>query len=326
MFAYAGWIRKFTGGRLIAVGISLVILCTHVKSQRVQDQIPVSEIVVRAAQQTKRYSEEFKDLLAKETKTLRIFDKNEIPKKERVIVSNFLVYQFLKGTGEITELRSVIAVDGKPVSNAEGRATDLFERVSKAGSSAEELERIQKESLRFDEEIKIVGLTLFQGIALDQRVRDSFVFEVVGRTMVGDTEATMLRYRQIKDSDLIRVSDRPGSPAVLDYDLDLGELKNASPRLRGTLWIDAKTYQILRENRELAIQPDGSQTPLVIAANDFEYSRSDFGIHTPRRIVHTQFRVDPKARRQTRHIEYQFVYSDFIRPKVDVTSDKPSQS
>jgi hypothetical protein len=327
MFAYVPSIRKYVGCRALAIGIGLMLLGVDAKGQL--DQTPprnnVDEIVRRSSLQTKRYSEEFKNLLAKETKTVRTFDKKENVKKERVIVSNFLVYQFLKGTGEITEFRSVLSVDGKVVSDVEKRAIELFERVSKSSTTASELERIQKESLRYDDEIQISGLTLFQGIALDERVRDSFLFEIVGREMLAGTEAWKVQYRQIKDTDLIRISDKPGGPAVLEYDFDLGDLKHVSPRLRGTLWIDAKNYQILREVRELAIKPDGFEAPVVIASNAFEYSPGEFGIYTPRRIVHSQFRVDPKIQRGVKEVEYLFEYSDFTRPKVEVTSDKPAQ-
>ncbi|HJS52602.1 MAG TPA: hypothetical protein VJ781_11930, partial [Pyrinomonadaceae bacterium] len=74
-------------------------------------QTNAGEIVLRSAEQTKRYSEEFINLLAKETKTFRIFDQNQTVKKQRVIISNFLVYQFLNGNSEITEFRSVLSVD-----------------------------------------------------------------------------------------------------------------------------------------------------------------------------------------------------------------------
>ena len=319
MFAYAGYIRKY------ARRGSLAIICLIFLSSPAASQVPVSEIVLRSSQQTKRYSEEFKNLLAKETKTIRLFDKNGRAKKERVIVSNFLVHEFLKGKGEITEFRSVLSVDGKAVANIEKRAIDLFERVSKAESSAGQLARIQKESLRYDDEIQIIGLTLFQGIALDKRVRESFAFEVTGQEKISNSDAYVLQYKQVKDSDLIRISDEPGRPAVLEYDFDLGDLKNVRPRLKGTLWIDRTNYQILREIREFTLRPEGFERPVVIAQNEFEYFQSDFGIHTPRRIIHTQFWVDPRSRRSVKEIEFQFVYSDFTRPKVEVTSDKPAQ-
>ena len=319
MFAYTGWIRKHACGPALAFGICPLFFYSHAQSQPT-----INDIVLRSSRETKRYSEEFKNLVAKETKTIRTFDKSDRLKRERVIVSNFLVYQFLNGNGEITEFRSVLSVDGKLVSDPEKRAVELFERVSKAESSAGELTRIQKESLRYDAEIQIVGLTLFQGIALDERVRDSFIFEFEDRELVGSSDTYVLRYRQIKDSDMIRLSNRTGIPAVLEYDLDLGDLKNTSPRLNGTLWIDRNNFQILREVRELVMRWDEFERPTVIAANEFEYSPGEFAIYPPRRIVQTQFRADPKTRRTTKEIEYQFVYSNFIRPKVDVSSDKPS--
>ena len=304
-----------------------MLLCVHASAQVDQrhPKMNVEEIIRRSSLQTKRYSEEFKNLLAKETKSVRIFDKKENLKKERVIISNFLVYQILNGNGEITEFRSVLSVDGKPVSDVEKRAIELFERVSKMDTTTSELERIQKESLRYDDEIQITGLTLFQGIALDERVRDSFLFEIIGRETLAGLEAWGVRYTQTKDTDLIRISEKPAGPAVLEYDFDLGHVKNPRPRLRGTLWIDVKNYQILREIRELTIRPDGPGEPILIAGNEFEYAPSEFGIYTPRRIVHSQFRVDPKTLRSIKEIEYSFEYSNFSRPNVEVTTDKPPQ-
>ena len=327
MFAYVRSIGKYARCCSLALGIGLILLGIDAQAQPDQKQVQnnVDDIVRRSSVQTKSYSEEFKNLLAKETKTVRIFDKKEALKKERVIVSNFLVYQFLKGTDETTEFRSVLSVDGKPVSGVEKRAIELFERISKASTTTSELERIQKESLRYDDEIQITGLTLFQGIALDERVRDSFLFEIVGRQVIAGSEAWAVRYTQVKDTDLIRISDKPAGPAVLEYDFDLGDLKNARPRLRGTLWIDAKSYQILREIRELTLRREGSLEPIVIATNEFEYSSSEFGIYIPRRIKHSQFRFDPKTPGGIKEIEYLFEYSDFTRPKVEVTSDKPAQ-
>jgi hypothetical protein len=320
MFAYVGCIRKYARSSSIAV---IFLILSSVPIQAQYGVPPVADTVVRSSQQATRYADEFKNLLGREIKTVRTFDKNESVKKERVIVSNFLVYELLRNRGSITEFRTVVSVDGKPVPEAEKRTVQLFERVSKAQTSADELERIQKESLRYDEEIQIVGLTLFQGIALDERVRDAFKFEVVGREKLNETEAYILEYRQIKDTDMIRISGKPGAAAVLDYDYDVGELRNARPRLRGRLWIEINSYRIVREVRELLIQADGFEKPVLIAANEFDFSPSEFGINTPRRIVHSQFRIDPKNRRAFKDVEYQFLYSDFARPKVEVTSDKP---
>jgi len=308
------------------MGTFLGFLTIPARQQSRQNQPPpnVGEIVLRAAAEAKRYRDEFKNLLAKETKTIRVFDKSENLKKERTIVSNFLVYESMKHAGDVTEFRNVLSVDGKPIENADERAVEFFERVLKAKSSESELEKIAKESLRFDTELQIAGLTLFQGIALDDRVRDSFVFEVVGRENSGNSDAYVLRYRQSKPSALIWISDKPAGPAVLDYAFDLGNLKGADPRLGGTLWIDTTTFQILREIRHLSIQPIGFDAPVTIASNDLEYSTSEFGLHTPRRIVHVQFRLDAKKKQVTKEVEYTATYSDFVRPRVEVKSDKPN--
>jgi len=324
MFAYVTRIGKFTSWPLaLAIIVGTFGPTSLAQTPQRPTQPSIDEIVSHSARQVRHYSKEFKDLLAKETKTIRIFDDNETLKKERVIVSNFLVYQVSRGSGEITEFRSVLSVDAKPVSDVEKRAVELFERVSNAETTARELERIHTEGWRYDDGLHIMGLTLFQGVALAELVRESFLFEVVGREMLGNSDVYIIRYNQIKETDLIREADKTSRPAVMIFDFDLDGIKSANPRLSGTFWIDAHNYQILREQRRLSLHPEGFDKPVVLASNEFEYSVSDFGINIPKRIQYTQYRLDRKTRKPAKQIEFIFSYSDFSRPKVDVTSDKP---
>ncbi|HMS41481.1 MAG TPA: hypothetical protein PKE69_14710, partial [Pyrinomonadaceae bacterium] len=104
----------------------------------------LNEILQNANLQAQKYTEEFKNLLADETKTFETYDKNGKLKKGSVIESNFFVLQSEKSGNVTSEYRSVTKVDGKSVGDSEKRSADLFEQIAKAKSPAEELERIQK--------------------------------------------------------------------------------------------------------------------------------------------------------------------------------------
>lgn len=282
--------------------------------------VTVSEVVSKSALETERYVTLFRNLVARETKTIRLFDKNEKEKRSRAIVSNFMVYQLSKDANEITEFRSVLTVDGKPVGDIEKRTSDLLEQIKKAETSAKELERIQKESLRYDDEIKIVGMTLFQAIPLNENIRRSLTFELAGKETMGGRELYVVRYKQNEPSRFVRLNqkEKNDEKGVLDYECDLQGLKNVNERISGILWIDTATFQIVRESRELTIQPERFETRIPIAKNEFEYIKSEFGILTPRRISHVQYRIDKKGRRSIKDVEVLFEYSDFVKPDVEV--------
>jgi len=277
------------------------------------------EIVRRARAESVHYSEEFRNLLATETKTFNIYDKGSMLKKHRVVVSNFLVYDLSSSKSAITEFRQVLSVDSTPVANATDRAVELFEKVSKAASTSKELERIQKESLRFDPEIKMYGLTLFQAIALNERIRDVMKFTVSGTTRIGKTKAYVLQFEQILESPYISAGHNSGDPnSVLDYEFD--SKGPAGPRIKGTLWIDAGTFQIVREVRTLTIQPKGFAMPVVLTSSEFEFDESKYGIRTPKHVVHTEYRIDKDH--GSKYIEITFDYSQFTRPDVEVVPEK----
>jgi hypothetical protein len=282
-----------------------------------------NEIVRRASEQVKQYREEFRNLLAKEARTFRIFDRKSSLKKQRVIVSNFLVYDLSTTKDQTTEFRNVISVDGNPVSNPDDRAVELFEKVARASTAAKELERIQKESLRYDEEIKMFGLTLFQAIALNEKVRDVIDFEFAGTAKIEGTETFVLKFKQTKPSFYINTSGNPPVDAVLDY--EYGGSKSAESMIDGTLWIDAQTFQVAREERNLRIREKGKNTPALLTSNVFEFEEGRFSIRTPKRISHVEYWVNDDHS-NAKHIEIEYDYSAFTRPDVEVLPDKTKTS
>lgn len=301
-----------------------IILMAGVSTSLAQG-LTVNEIVDRAATRSKVYLETFKNLLSEERKTFELFDKNGKEKKRKTIESTFLVYELSKGNGEVAEFRNVIAVDGKKMDNVDGRAQDFFEKVTKSASSAKELDEIRDESSRYDTDFAINGLTLFQAIALRDKLRGSFTFTLLGSESVNGHETLVIRFEQNAANRLLTVNSDAGAADEYDssnYDIDIeGDKKTPlNARICGTIWIDPVTSNIRREVREWTIQPQGYSSPLVVATNTFEYGDSAFGILTPTKIVHKQSRVDLKERKDRPDIAVTFVYSKFTRPDVEVKS------
>ncbi len=281
----------------------------------------VEEIVRRAAQQKLVYTEAFANLLSEETKTFEVYGRDGSVKKRRVVRSTFIIYQLSKDPAKITEYRNVSAVDGKPLGETDARAQNFFEQLVKVESSAKELERIETESQRYDEELFVSNLTLFQSVALAEPLRSSFRFKLSGKELIDGREVHVIEYDQINASPGV-VIDRvvAGHPGVV-YDVDLKGLKDVNERLSGKLWIDSQTFQVVRENRLLSIQPTGFPTRIPVSENSFEFQKSAFGILTPKRITHLQFDIDKKTRSSVKDVQIVFEYDKFTRPDVDVRSD-----
>lgn len=297
---------------------------------QIQPPLTANEIASRAAERAKAYTEAFKNLLSEEKKTFEIYDKKGEVKKRRTVDSTFLVYQLSKKEGVVAEFRNVTAVDGKPVANAESRAADFFEKVAASSDSRSELDRIQQESTRFDEDFAINGLTLFPAIALSDELRPIFWFTLAGKEKIDAKDIYVVAYEQIRPNPSVTINRRPsGDVPSHNYDIEIDdEGLELNPRIRGRLWIDADTYNVRKEVRERRIQPAGFANAMVVAEDTFEYGDSDHGILTPRRITHLQYRVLVKDREARKDTKVMLEYGKFTRPDVEVKSsevkgDKP---
>jgi hypothetical protein len=322
MFPHRRIFRNSRRWLAVIVFVIWAVAAVYSQTATVSTTLETNEIVRRAADETRHFRDEFRNLLAKEVRTFRIYDKKSSLKKQRIIVSNFLVYDLSTTKDQTTEFRNVVSVDGKPVSDPDDRAVELFEKVSRASTASKELERIQKESLRYDEEIKMFGLTLYQAIALNEKIRDVIDFQSAGSAKVQGTDTIVLKFRQTKPSFYINTSGNPPVDAVLDYEFGS---KSAESLIDGTLWIDSRTFQIVREERNLWIREKDMTVPALLTADVFEFEESRFTIRTPKHIVHVEYWVD-SDHRGAKHIEIEYDYSAFTRPDVEVLPDKTKSS
>ena len=303
----------------VLIAMAIIYCSLSINAQTVQ----IEDILVNAAQQASTYSEAFKNLLAEEIKLFETFDKNGNKKVKRTVGSTFIVYGLQNAEGQIVEFRNVTTAEGKPIGRTENRAQIFFEKVASAGNSAKERQQLADESLRYDPEIKIDGLTLFQALPLAVNIRPALEFTRLPDEILGGRKLIVLTYKQVKPSSAIRTStDANGSSAEtsMAFDLDLKIEPAGTERLRGTFWIDAETFQTRREVRELTAQPQNFPAPVVISKTEFNYSDSLFDILTPATIIYTDYNLDKKKLVSFPDLRVTFTYSKFSKADVEVKS------
>ncbi|MGI8883750.1 MAG: hypothetical protein ACR2IA_05855 [Pyrinomonadaceae bacterium] len=264
------------------------------------------EIVNKAAKQQSVYIDTFKNLIAEEIKTIESFDKNGNVEKTRKIVSTFIVYQFSTDANQAAEFRNVLSVDGKPVKNSDKRAQKFFEKIVKAESSKKEFEKLNDESLRYDRYLKFTGFTLNSAYTLSENLIPYFDFQIVRKEKFNGREVYILSYKQLRESPEIKITT--------SKDIKL------NARLSGSLWIDAETFQVWREERERTVQPEIFDKPVMTSQETYEYQKSDFGILTPKKITYTNYAVKVLQKTSVKDAKLTLEYGKFSKPETEVKS------
>lgn len=235
----------------------------------------LQEFLRRASLSVSEYIARFKDLTADEEQKVEEYDGAGKLKRQRRIVSDLIIYQSQLDTSKAAEYRYVREVDGVAVAKREERLVNLFNRLAKADSVKKELDRISRESQRYNHKYSTDGLTLLQGLLLAENLRSSIQFTDAGRERVNGREVIVVQYQQVTQNPDLNTRFASLPPV----------LKGAEPLYRGRLWLDAETAQIWREERELTLRLSSLNHPLVLWKFEFEYVGSSFGILTPQRIV-----------------------------------------
>ena len=302
--------------------ITLILFLTMVfiGSLKAQNPPTIEIILTESGKQTTNYREAFKNLLAIETKTFEQFGKNGEVKEKKTVESNFLVYQSSKDAKVSSELRSVTKVDGKPVSDSVERSNRFFAELAKATTLKSELEKIQKEGNRYDKTIEVIGLTLYEAVILSDNLRPFFDFKLLSSENYQGNDVFVIGYTQTKKSPFISFNEdnKNSKDLTLNFELDLPKsLRKTDAFLNGKLWIDAKTYQIRREERILTIQ---TANPINIMESTFEYQPSNFEIFVTKQISVLVNKLKEKDKKYivTKETKVSFDYSEFKKSETDV--------
>lgn len=306
------------------LGAAFILLTTAFISKGQSVRVPtLTEILDGAGSTSKVYLETFKNLIADETKTFVIYKRNGDEKKRRTVTSNFIVFPLTKQPDRVVEFRNVVSVDGKTVKDGDKRVQELFEKISDAKTTENEIKRLTDESLRHDEQILISGMTLFQSVALESELRPFFRFDLGPMQQMNGRSVFVVTYDQVRETAKIAVnsSTESGGSYGQRYEIDVDKDVPLNARLSGNLFVDAENYQILAEDRKITIQPEGFTRPLAAIEDRFEFQESEFGILTPKQIIHTQYRARIKDRKMIKEAEVTFRYGNFSRPDIEVKAD-----
>ena len=284
--------------------------------------ISLAMILTEAEKQTVNYREEFKNLLAIETKTFEEYDREGEIEDQKIVESNFFVYQSAKDEGVSSELRNVIKVDGKLVPDSQARADRFLAEIQKTTTVEKELDKIQDEGLRYDKTIKLSGFTLFEGFVLSDNLRPYFDFKLLGSETYQGNEVYVVSYQQTRKTPFITVNEKATKEKGMKVDFDVsvpGALKKTDKFLRGKLLIDAKTFQIWREERQVAVQ---TATPIIALDTVLEYQTSEFGILVPKRIYFLENTIRKTSNEgeftAVKNTQVNFDYSKFRKSDTDV--------
>jgi len=286
------------------------------------DQEKLNMILAQAAQKSENYRETFTNLLADELKTFEDFDKNGISDNKTTVKSSFLVYQSGKSAAVKSELRNILEVNGRPIPESQKRGEEFLSELDKKSTLESELKKLQGESSKYDKTWTVFNLTLHQAVILAPNLRTAFDFRLNGTETVQGNEVFVVSYLQKTKNPYITINEKdkakPDEPS-LSYNLSIpGELKKSELFLRGKLWIDTKTFQIWREEREVFAR---ANDPVTLLTSNLEYQPSNFGILVPKTISLTIFNAKKEKGDKYSSLKdatIGFEYSNFRQTNVEV--------
>lgn len=234
----------------------------------------------RAREGVQLYIDTFKDLTAEETTTVETFSLRGALQDKTTVVSTLVVYRAQQKPSVFAEYRVAESVDGHGIKDREQRVIKVWERLAKAHSVEDELQRITDEGNRQHPYMKAEGFTLFQAPALRPECRSAFRLAETGAEQIAGRKTRVFGYVQTEPC------------ALFTYQLGLPLWLEEGRKLhRGQLWLDADTAQLLREERDLFVEL-ASQPKVQVSVMHwvFEYAPSPFGVLVPSAILMESYR------------------------------------
>jgi hypothetical protein len=246
-------------------------------SDELKDREALNRFLSAARKGVEEYNRLFRDLATEEKRTSILFNRSGDKGKPHEVICDFVVYQSRIDPNLAFEYRNAKSVDGKRVSGQEKRMMTLFENLAKAETALKERELINKESFDHDK-IKFVfyGTVIYQWRELMDYARDSVEIGYVGNEEIDGQQTVVIDFHQ-------KVHDER-----LEWNAPL-RLNHLEQRVRGRLWLDARSAQIRRAERELRVIMPGASNLAPIWKQTFDYAKSDLGVLVPKRFVYDLF-------------------------------------
>lgn len=257
----------------------LLVQFINVNGQQT-DKFQLQKLIGGASARAFEYSNEFKNLSAEEVKVFEVFDNSGKLESQRKVLSDLIIYESETQKDTLGEYRNIREVNGEKIKDGEKRTVRIFKKLGDAKSFEQELEKLRKESLRYDVGISLYGHTLFQAIPLSSNFVSSFKFEEVGRENIGESEAIVIKFQQTAVNPYIRF--QINTPKALEV---------SDIFYRGQIWLDAKNLRILKLLTEVTLESPKFTEPFVFLRDEYFYQSGEFDIYLPSRIISEKFNV-----------------------------------
>jgi hypothetical protein len=257
-----------------------------VTGQKLSDR-ELQSILTKAAEKTSEYSQVFKNLTVEETKTFETFDENGSLKSQKKIISDLIIYEPENNKDNFGEFRNIREVDGQKIKDSDKRTVRLFAELANTKSFQEELKKLNKESSRYDKDLRFYGITSSQAFPLLPKLISSFKFDDIGRENIEGNASIVVRFQQIAANPNININiDTPDFLGVSNI------------FYRGIIWLDLKNYRILRFKSELLLDSEKFIEPFVFIQQEYFYQPGKFEIYLPQKIISENF--NPQLDKQTK--------------------------
>jgi len=250
---------------------------TDKNAEEVKARESLNRFLSIARKRAEEYNTLFRDLTAEEKRTSTLFKRSGEEVDQREVICEFVVYQSRVDPNLAFEYRIAKSVDGKGVAGQEKRVMKLFENLTKAETVLKERELINKESFSHDKiGFVFYGTAIYQWRELMEYARDSVEIGYAGIEKIDGQETVALNFEQTVRNER------------LEWNAPL-QLNHFEQRARGKLWLDARTAQIRRAEREIRLIMPGAPNPVPLWKQTFDYAESDLGILVPKRFVYDLF-------------------------------------
>jgi hypothetical protein len=213
--------------------------------------------------------------------------------QDRQIVSEYGFASFAGENEAVHELRRVVSVDGKSVTDAK-KAEDSLARIISLKDDQRE-----KELLKEFEKYGLVGAVMDFGPLLmlfTPRDIEHFEFALKGQQVLGATRALVFRYTQIDGPELLTVFETSsgGKPRRM--------------KVQGEVWVRADNLLPLRITIAVG---EGQGAKAVREEASVDYSPTAFGSLAPTSVDHKELRGGQLV------VQNSFLYSDFHKFGAD---------
>lgn len=278
------------------------------------------ELLDKVQAEIHRYTDSFRNLTTTQTKTIRLFDRSGKTKRTRTITSDMVVVE-IDGTDGVTEFFIVRTVDGKAIRDADRRSLRMFRNLAKSRDAKQSLERLRKESIRYDLGILVHGFTLSQSIAFEKDVRQAFDYRIECSTRDTANEFIKIVYEQ---KEII---------PSLDLNIDAPKTLSISRTyIRGEALIDPSSFQIAKLLTQIVIESPHFTSPFVVVQQDAKYRPSRFGFRVPESITWETLQPiversvlrtgKPSSPSSIRSVLLELKYDEFDEFLIDVSSSE----